>query len=468
MILGLVVLAVGGAFAPPLAAQAQAANIALYGRLNLDLEFVGGRTCQRATSLGAGSIGTQTGANQSGGGAVCSNLSNPVTARITNPTVSRVSSNSSRFGMRGTESVGSGLNAVFQLETVVYGDTGADANHNIASRETFVGLQGAWGRVITGKFLTPQDSLNTIFGNAPTFLTSVLSTADLWAFGNLNKAQGGFDERTGNNLRYDSPNWAGFTFALQYSTRDDSGNTAQTPNGGDNGDHPSVINHANVWGGNLIYNNGPLQLGFGFEVNNRIRNAFTASTATWTAPNLKDWDWTIAGSYDFGTITATGGIGLQIGAVFEQTKYGVQDPAATVGSSCRFTIDTGTCTLKRNFWGISATVPIGAGKIYGFYGAASGGNGSAADGTSVGYLTHGPNSFTGSQQAEISYSYALSQRTTLYAGFVKLSNKCGASYTFNINPYPIAVNTLMGTKPDALNFCSGQPSASVFGMVHLF
>ena len=198
-----------------------------------------------------------------------------------------------------------------------------------------------------------------------------------------------------------------------------------------------------------------------------MRNAFTASTATWTAPNLNDWDWTIAASYDFGRII-TAGIGLQIGAVFEQTKYGVQDPAAAVGSSCRFTIDAGTCTLKRNFWGMSATVPIGAGKMYAFYGAASGGRGSAADGTSVGYLTHGPNPFTGSAQAEISYSYALSSRTTLYAGFVKLANKCGASYTFNINPYPIAVNTLTGTKPEALNFCSAQPAASVFGIVHLF
>jgi len=48
------------------------------------------------------------------------------------------------------------------------------------------------------------------------------------------------------------PNFMGFTAAVQYSTRDDSGNTTQTPNGGDNGDHPSVVNHAYVIGGNLI------------------------------------------------------------------------------------------------------------------------------------------------------------------------------------------------------------------------
>ena len=38
----LVALAVAGALASPLAAQAQTANVTLYGRLNLDLEFVKG------------------------------------------------------------------------------------------------------------------------------------------------------------------------------------------------------------------------------------------------------------------------------------------------------------------------------------------------------------------------------------------------------------------------------------------
>ena len=39
----LVALAVAGAFALPLAAEAQTANVTLYGRLNMDLEFVRGQ-----------------------------------------------------------------------------------------------------------------------------------------------------------------------------------------------------------------------------------------------------------------------------------------------------------------------------------------------------------------------------------------------------------------------------------------
>src|SRR5438034_6837524 len=90
----LVAVAVAGVLAAPLAAQAQTANVTLYGRLNIDYELVNGRQVPDASG------------NQA------------------NPTVSRLSSNSSRLGVRGTESLGGGLNAIFQIEQNVSGDTG--------------------------------------------------------------------------------------------------------------------------------------------------------------------------------------------------------------------------------------------------------------------------------------------------------------------------------------------------------
>ena len=65
----LVAVAIAGLLAAPLA-QAQTANVTLYGRINIDMEFVNGR------------------------------LSNN-----TNPNVYRVTSNSSRFGLRGTNAL---------------------------------------------------------------------------------------------------------------------------------------------------------------------------------------------------------------------------------------------------------------------------------------------------------------------------------------------------------------------------
>jgi predicted porin len=381
----LVALAVAGAFALPLAAQAQTANVTLYGRLNIDFEFVNGKQPDGS-----------------------------------NPTVNRLSSNSSRLGVRGTESLGGGLNAIFQIESSINGDTNAG---NLGGRETFVGLQGSWGKFTAGRFLMPQDDLHPIFGNAPTLTTSILSTADLWAQGTLNKAQGGFDARTGNSLRYDSPNFSGFTAAFQYSTRDSSGNA----DSGDNGDHASELRHANVWGANLIYANGPLNAGVSVERNNKVR-----------CPTCNDLDWTITGAYDFGTIMQ--GFGLRLAAVYENSKYELDSLVPGGGD------------LKRDFWGVSGTIPVGGGKVYLFWGHAGEGKGSAADGSTVGGLVKGPGSK--STQWEASYSYSLSPRTLLYTGYVKLQNDSAAKYTFNINAYTIAPG--------------GKPGGLVFGIVHFF
>ena len=67
----LVAVAVAGMLAAPLAAHAQTANVTLYGILNLNYELINGKQVDGS-----------------------------------NPNVSRVSSNSSRIGVRGVESLG--------------------------------------------------------------------------------------------------------------------------------------------------------------------------------------------------------------------------------------------------------------------------------------------------------------------------------------------------------------------------
>ena len=410
----LVALGVAGAFALPLAAQAQTANVTLYGRLNVDFEFVKGSTCAAATSPVTGAPGTAAGCN----------VGLP-TESTQNPTVNRLSSNSSRLGVRGTESLGGGLNAIFQIESSINGDTNAG---NLGGRETFVGLQGSWGRFTMGQFLMPQDDLHPIFGNAPTLTTSILSTAALWAQGPLNKGQGGFDARLGNSLRYDSPNFGGFTGAFQYSTRDSSGNAdANASVSGNNGDHTSELRHANVIGGNLIYSNGPINAGVSFERNNKVR-----------CPTCNDIDWTITGAYDFGTVWQ--GFGVRIAAVYEGTKYELDSLVPGGGD------------LKRNLWGVSSTISVGGGKIYLSYQQALKGTGSAPDGSAVGGLVKGDN--TKANHWEVTYSYSLSPRTLLYTGYTRIGNQNNARYQFNINPYPIAPG--------------GKPQGLVFGLVHFF
>src|SRR3989440_1063989 len=406
----LVAVAVAGVLAAPLAAQAQTANVTLYGRLNIDYELITGRQADGS-----------------------------------NPNVSRLSSNSSRLGVRGTESLGGGLNAIFQIESNVSGDTGNTSTSGFASRETFVGLQGAWGTFKMGKFLMPYDDLHPIFGNVPTYTTSILSTADLWAQGTLSKFNGGFDARLGNSLRYDSPVWSGFNFSSQVSLRDSSGfadnvgpsaNAANPIVGGDNGDHASELRHAYVFGIAGYYNNGPIQAGVGYERNVKVRNYSVTPSPNQFYAN--DWALTVTGAYNFGVVRPA--------LVYERLDY-----------------DTPTGSLTRDFYGVSVTAPIGPGALYFFWGDALDGKGGAVNGERVGGVTKGTD--TGSQQWEISYTYPLSKRTQVYAGYVKLQNEKNAAYTFNINAYTI------NTSCTVINPCStsnGKPGGLVLGMIHLF
>ena len=379
----LVAVAVAGVLAAPLAAQAQTANVTLYGRLNLTMEAVSGR-------------------------AVDPNI--PVTQnQIQNRTVYRVSSNSSRLGVRGSEALGGGLSAIFQIESNVSADTGGGL---LGTRETFVGLQGSWGTFKIGNFLAPYDDIHPIFGNVPTLTTSILSTAALWAQGSQSKTNGGFDARLGNSIRYDSPRIAGFLGSVQVSTLD-----ASTGQGGVvYGDQATQQRHAYVVSMGGYYSNGPFNAGIAYESNQKVRGQ-----------GLTDNAFSVAGNWNFGF--------MKVGGVFERLDY-----------------DTPTGSLTRNFWDVSATVPIGPGELYASYGDAGDGGGGAANGTTVGQLTKGGG--TGASQWTISYTYALSKRTLAYTGFVQTRNDANAAYNFNINPYAVVKDA--------------NASGFVVGLVHFF
>ena len=382
----LTILLLACAFAP--SAEAQFFNVRLYGDVNLDFELVNGRQPDGS-----------------------------------NPTVNRVSSNSSRFGVRGVEYLGAGNTAFFQIESTVQADTGASGDWpNIATRETYVGLQGEWGTFRMGKFYAPYDDILPIFGNAPTLTSSILSTAAIWAQGPLQKGEGGFDARLGNSMRYETPTFNGLTGVVQYSTRDSSGNADGAL--GNNGDHPSELRHAYVYDLAAFYNNGPVDLGVAYEHNYNVRFPL----------GRNDEALSIAAGYDFGTVVEN--VGLRLGAVYERLRY-----------------DAATGSLTRNFYAASATVSVGDGVIYAFWGRAANGSGSAAEGTQIRGLTSGPNS--AATQWEISYSYPLSPRTLLYTGYVQIANQANAGYGFNINDY---ATVLHGARLNGI----------VFGMAHFF
>jgi len=328
--------------------------------------------------------------------------------RCPNPNVYRVSSNSSELGIRGAEPLGSGVSAIFQIEN---GLSLTKGTGTLGSRESFVGLSGPLGTFKMGYFLGPYDDILPIFGNVPTLTTSILSTASLWAQGFLGPPEaGGFDDRLRQSIRYDSPTISGLNASLQFAS------------------YTGLLRpQSYAMSTGAFYTNGPVQLGVAYQVHDQIRGT--------PAEPLTDRAFSVAGSYQFELV--------RVGAVYEKLRYEA----------------TATTDLKRNFYGVGATVDAGPGLLYGFVGRAGNGTGTAVDGTRIGGLTKGES--TASTQWVVSYTYVVSGRTLAYAGYVKIKNESNAAYTFNQNPYPI----LCDVYP---NGGCGRPGGFVVGMAHFF
>ena len=440
----LVAVAVAGMLAAPLAAQAQTANVTLYGRLNLDMEVV---NVKQDTTQNPGNTGTDGNASKQN--------------------IFRVMSNSSRLGVRGSEALGGGLSAVFQIESAVGAATGGGLGATLGTRETFVGLQGGWGTVKMGYFLTPYDDIHPIFGDVPTLATSILGTQALWSNtgwqGNYQYG-GAFDDRAANSVRYDSPNIAGFTGSVQLGSSVAGGDPTNGPQAITTGITATGTpagttvaqqrRHAYMLSLNGLYNNGPFQAGVAYEIHNNFRpNTIPVAGTAFAGQinpdtnriggfRLQDQGLSVAASWNFGVV--------KVGGVFERLKYDI----ATGGD------------LVRNFWGGSVTWNLGPGQLYAMYGQAQNGSGSALDNSQVGAVRKGSN--TGAQQWEVSYTYALSKRTLMYAGYVQIANRSNGAYNFGVNAIGGACG--LSASGQVAGGCgdSAKPQGLISGLVHFF
>lgn len=144
----------------------------------------------------------------------------------------------SRLGFKGTEDLGGGLKAVFQLEAGFQNDTGASDGNGFA-RKSVVGLAGNFGTVTLGR----QSDILDDAGHA---FTSVKD------FGNFVGNPHALDRlegiRTQNSIRYDSMNLSGFTGSLIYGFGEQAGHTTAGQSFGAGG----------------TYANGPLGLYAGY------------------------------------------------------------------------------------------------------------------------------------------------------------------------------------------------------------
>jgi predicted porin len=145
----------------------------------------------------------------------------------------------SRFGMRGSEDLGGGLRATFNLESGILVDTGAQANATkLFDRAATVGLQGAFGQVTIGRQTTLLADSNSQFdpirsrfaGFNPNIAIAALSQHRLGIeYGPAASNAGSF--RLDNSVKY-SGTFSGVTLRAMHAFGEQSGNSTALSSSG--------------------------------------------------------------------------------------------------------------------------------------------------------------------------------------------------------------------------------------------
>jgi len=276
----------------------------------------------------------------------------------------------SHLGFRGTEDLGGGLAASFDLSTFIRNDTGAAGRADAIGAPVNVAADPFWSRAAwLGLSSTTLGRVR--LGNVTTllFVNSVVSNAfgDSSVFSPINLVTFIGGPLTGgtawtNQVVYDSPNFAGFTFAAALS--------AAEGQGGRNG----AVRAA--------YASGPFAMSFaGQDVK---KNPLTFADGT--SPN-NTRAWQLAGSYDF-----------KVAKLF-----------AHVGTIQNKGTEAAPLDITYKVWDLSASVPIGEGALLAGYAQRK-------TGDAVGAV---PATAAGGNKERsvltVGYDHQMSKRTDLYA-----------------------------------------------------
>lgn len=295
----------------------------------------------------------------------------------------------SRWGMKGVEDLGNGLQVGFVLENGFSSDTGADKDP-FFDRESSLYLEGSFGKFGMGRLSTfANDAGSTgIGGYFSSFGTG-------WGDVGVQKYMQAYrPTRMDNVVYYKSPNFAGAEVWVMYGM---GSNDSENESGSDR-----------YYAAAVTYNNGGLSLYGAVDVLNK---------QTWD--NAKD---SPVPGHGKDQITITAAVNYDCG--YAKSYLGVHwfDNAKAVGSS-----DAGDASWSRlgnglvddyrygdaTGWSVMAgvDVPVGGGTVK----------------TSIGYLDASSDAYSPAAKKEVDkdfsrfmaaagYEYYLSKRTTLYAG----------------------------------------------------
>jgi predicted porin len=296
------------------------------------------------------------------------------------------SQSGSRWGLKGTEELGDGLKAIFQLESGFDSSNGYSAQGGrLFGRQAWAGLANAsWGQVEFGRIYS-----------APTSLLAPLDPfTQGWGLANLGTTFSAFDtERLDNGILYLSPVFSGFQFGANYSF-----NTGDT---GANAIKDATAHTTREIALAATYTNGPLFVGASYSQLNEPSNSPTLSGVT---PREE----IIGATYDFQVV--------KVHAGYSHTSDGwFVGNTATLDNDQTYLINNKTVQgLKANAYFLGATVPIGAvTKVFASWQHAT------ISGYDPGLYINPSSTYVNTLAPENIFSlgatYSLSKRTNLYA-----------------------------------------------------
>jgi predicted porin len=386
----LLAVLVASALAAPVAAFAQASNVQIYGRANLGLDNYS------ATGSTAGAAADLKSRN-------------------------RVFDTASRLGFRGSEDLGNGLKALFTIESGINLDTGNTNGQNgvangstagLASRDSFVGLEGGWGRVTFGR-------QSIFYSNGAVAQTSSnYANAEIpWTKGNVFGRVAGPAARTSNTVAYNSPTWSSFNGTLSYAPN------SEAAAAGANTD-------ASIWGVTLRYT-GVVNAQWDYAIN---------QAASGGANRLK-----ITGN-KFG-IGWPYSPGAQISFIWTQNKN--DDVAAAAGFSALHD------KVKQSAWTLNWEHLFGNVQALAMYGKLNSARGCGAlNGTANGCAG------TDATAYMVGVRYLLSKRTSAYLTYNKVTNGSNQISDYTNDGYTAAPAAGIGAGAD--------PRVLAVGLMHNF
>ena len=326
-----------------------------------------------------------------------------------------IGSNASNISFKGTEDLGNGLSAFWQLQTYVgFGGTGntdttfGAAGGTLGDGNSFAGLSSkAAGAVQLGKFDYPVKVVGRkldLFSNQIGDTRNLISGAGGAETCATTNTKGcgsgiGFDQRPNNSIQYSTPSFSGFQAQLAWRAPEGTAGTAK----------------ASMAGLGATYTNGPLFVGAGWESHDVGLASKTPSAAVG-----KEKDWRLGAGYAFG-------------------------PAKIVALYDRKIDLGGTSGNNRTSWSLGGAYNITSNNVIKAQYTKAGDTGSVAD--------------TGASMYSIGFDHLLSKRTTVYAAYSTTNNKTNSMYSAYKGGHDDGgLGTVLNKDPSALSV----------GMIHNF